>query len=56
MQPTIFVDVKPAMAIWTEEIFGPVLSVMEFSEEDEAVTRANTSEFGLGERLCACVS
>lgn len=48
VQPTVFVDVKPSMAIWNEEIFGPVLSVMEFGDEEEAVTRANASEFGLG--------
>eukprot|EP00798_Chlamydomonas_sp_ICE-L_P018058 gene18058-24481_t len=46
--PTVFVDVKPSMRIWKEEIFGPVLSVITFSTEEEAIQLANDSEFGLG--------
>ncbi len=45
--PTVFADVTDAMAIAREEIFGPVLSVLKFDDEDEAVTRANASAFGL---------
>ncbi|MEG6507640.1 aldehyde dehydrogenase family protein [Methyloligella sp. 2.7D] len=45
--PTIFTDVHPAMRIWKEEIFGPVLSVMRFETEEEAVELANASEYGL---------
>jgi acyl-CoA reductase-like NAD-dependent aldehyde dehydrogenase len=36
------------MRIWREEIFGPVLSVMTFKSEEEAVTLANDSPYGLG--------
>jgi aldehyde dehydrogenase (NAD+) len=46
--PTIFADVDNTMAIAQEEIFGPVLAVVPFSDEDEAVRLANDSEYGLG--------
>jgi len=45
--PTIFTDVTPEMSIWREEIFGPVLSVMRYSDIDEAVRLANDSDYGL---------
>lgn len=45
--PTIFTGVTPEMAIWTQEIFGPVLSVMSFTEESEAVRLANDTPYGL---------
>ena len=48
MAPTIFDDVDPSMSIAREEIFGPVLSVIPFDTEDEALTLANDSDFGLG--------
>ncbi|MGB8406150.1 MAG: aldehyde dehydrogenase family protein [Mycobacterium sp.] len=48
IEPTVFVDVDPKMDIAQEEIFGPVLSVMTYSEEGEAVAIANDSRFGLG--------
>ncbi len=44
----MFVDVKPHMRIWREEIFGPVLSVVTFSTEEEALRLANDCEYGLG--------
>ena len=47
IKPTIFSDVKDDMAIACEEIFGPVLSVIKFKETEEAITRANTTDFGL---------
>jgi acyl-CoA reductase-like NAD-dependent aldehyde dehydrogenase len=47
IEPTIFGDVKNSMAIAQEEIFGPVLSVIRFSEEKEAVRIANDSKYGL---------
>ena len=47
IKPTIFSDVKDDMAIARDEIFGPVLSVIKFKEVEEAVTRANTTDFGL---------
>jgi betaine-aldehyde dehydrogenase len=45
--PTIFLDAKPDMAIVREEIFGPVVAVMPFRDEEEAVRLANDSEYGL---------
>jgi aldehyde dehydrogenase (NAD+) len=48
VEPTIFVDVDPKMAIAQEEIFGPVLSVMTYRDEREAVAIANDSRYGLG--------
>jgi acyl-CoA reductase-like NAD-dependent aldehyde dehydrogenase len=47
VEPTVFGDVKPGMRIATEEVFGPVLSVIPFDEEDEAVVIANSVEYGL---------
>ena len=47
IQPTIFADVHDTMAIACDEIFGPVLSVIKFKETEEAVQRANTTDFGL---------
>src|SRR3989338_1466775 len=48
LRPTVFADVRPDMAIATEEIFGPVLAVIPYRTEDEAVQIANDSIFGLG--------
>ncbi|MFU0506688.1 betaine-aldehyde dehydrogenase [Pseudaminobacter sp. NGMCC 1.201702] len=47
VEPTIFTGVKDEMRIAREEIFGPVMSVLSFAEEDEVVERANATEFGL---------
>jgi acyl-CoA reductase-like NAD-dependent aldehyde dehydrogenase len=47
VQPTIFDDVQPEMAVAREEIFGPVLSVLAFDDEADAVRIANDSQFGL---------
>ncbi|GAB2483074.1 aldehyde dehydrogenase family protein [Jatrophihabitans fulvus] len=47
LQPTVYHDVDPASRLARDEIFGPVLSVIPFDEEDDAVTIANESEFGL---------
>ena len=47
MAPTILDNVNPASAIAQEEVFGPVLCVIPFDSEDEAVTIANGTEFGL---------
>jgi len=46
--PTIFADVDNSATIAQEEIFGPVLAVVPFSDEDEAVRMANDTEYGLG--------
>jgi betaine-aldehyde dehydrogenase len=45
--PVIFSDVKDEMRICQEEIFGPVMSVLSFSDEDEVIKRANATAFGL---------
>ncbi len=50
-KPTIFADVRPGMRIAQEEIFGPVLAVMPYSSEDEAIAIANGTPFGLGAYL-----
>lgn len=47
VEPTVFINVKPEMRLWQEEVFGPVLASATFSTEEEAVTIANSSEFGL---------
>jgi gamma-glutamyl-gamma-aminobutyraldehyde dehydrogenase len=47
VEPTIFNDVPPASQLAKEEIFGPVLSVIPFDSEDEAVAMANDSIYGL---------
>jgi acyl-CoA reductase-like NAD-dependent aldehyde dehydrogenase len=48
MAPTIFDDVRADMSIAREEIFGPVLSVMTFDDEAEALAIANDNPLGLG--------
>ncbi len=47
VQPTIFGAVEPPMRLAREEVFGPVLAVMPFSGEADAVAKANDTEFGL---------
>jgi len=47
IRPTIFADVDPNSAIAQEEIFGPVLSVIPYTDEDEAVSIANGTIYGL---------
>lgn len=47
VKPTIFTGVKDEMAIATDEIFGPVLSVVRFKDFDEVVRRANKTFYGL---------
>jgi len=47
VEPTIFTDCNDAMRICREEIFGPVMSVLTFDDEDEVISRANATEFGL---------
>ena len=48
VQPTVFADVSNSSAIAREEIFGPVLSIIRYEDEGEAITIANDSEYGLG--------
>jgi (Z)-2-((N-methylformamido)methylene)-5-hydroxybutyrolactone dehydrogenase len=47
IQPTVFSDVDEEMTIAREEIFGPVLSVIPFDDEDQAVSIANGTDYGL---------
>lgn len=48
VEPTVFSDVNNKMRIAQEEVFGPVLSVIKFKDEDEALAIANDVRFGLG--------
>ena len=48
VEPTIFADVDNNSTIAQEEIFGPVLSVIQYTDEDDAIRIANDSDYGLG--------
>ena len=48
MQPTVFADVDNSMTIAQEEIFGPVLAIIPYDTEDDAIRIANESVYGLG--------
>ena len=48
VNPTLFADVDNSMTIAREEIFGPVLAVIPFKDEEEAIRLANDSSYGLG--------
>ncbi|OIP87227.1 hypothetical protein AUK05_01700 [Candidatus Shapirobacteria bacterium CG2_30_35_20] len=50
-EPTILADVTADMRVWNEEVFGPVLPVMKFTTEEEAVKLANDTTYGLGSYL-----
>jgi len=47
VEPTIFTDVKPEMRIAKEEVFGPVLSIIGFDDEKQAIEMANNTIYGL---------
>lgn len=47
VRPTVFANVKPEMRIAKEEIFGPVLSIMPYDSEEEAIAEANNTVYGL---------
>ncbi len=47
VEPTVFTDVTPDMKIAQEEIFGPVVSVIGYSDEDDAARKANATPYGL---------
>ncbi|MDR5838038.1 betaine-aldehyde dehydrogenase [Caballeronia sp. LZ034LL] len=47
VQPTVFADCRDDMRIVREEIFGPVLSLLAFDDEDEVIARANDTDYGL---------
>ncbi|MDR6438673.1 aldehyde dehydrogenase (NAD+) [Paenarthrobacter nicotinovorans] len=48
IQPTVFADVTPDMTLAREEVFGPVLAVLPYRDEDDAIRIANDSPYGLG--------
>ena len=48
MEPTILNNVKQDMTVAREEIFGPVLSVIEYDDQEEAISIANDTDYGLG--------
>jgi acyl-CoA reductase-like NAD-dependent aldehyde dehydrogenase len=52
IEPTIFTKVKPQMRIAQEEIFGPVLAIIEAEDFDEAIRIANQVEYGLSASIC----
>jgi acyl-CoA reductase-like NAD-dependent aldehyde dehydrogenase len=53
VEPTVFADVDNSMVIAQEEIFGPVLVVIPFDDEDDAVRIANDSPYGLAGNVMA---
>lgn len=50
-EPTIVVDVPERARVWREETFGPLLPIMRVGDLDEAIQRANDTEFGLGSSI-----
>lgn len=48
IEPTVFADVDPQMRIAKEEIFGPVISILQYDDVEHAVSIANNTQFGLG--------
>jgi aldehyde dehydrogenase (NAD+) len=51
VRPTVFADVAPSMVIAQKEIFGPVLSIITYRDDDEAVQIANGTSYGLGAHI-----
>ncbi|HRP11439.1 MAG TPA: aldehyde dehydrogenase family protein, partial [Terricaulis sp.] len=47
VRPTVFADVTPQMTIAREEIFGPVLSILPYEDEEDAIRIANDTPYGL---------
>lgn len=50
-EPTILTNITKDMRVWKEEVFGPVLPVISFKTEDEAIALANDTSYGLGSRI-----
>ncbi|KAL2632490.1 hypothetical protein R1flu_003969 [Riccia fluitans] len=48
VEATVLTDVNPSMRIWKEEVFGPVLTVTTFKTEEEGISLANDTQYGLG--------
>ncbi|MCB1486539.1 MAG: aldehyde dehydrogenase [Bauldia sp.] len=51
VEPTVVANVEPSMAIWREEVFGPVLAVRPFDALEEAIDDVNNSEYGLSSAI-----
>jgi len=51
VRPTVFSDVTPGMALARQEVFGPVLAVLPYDEEEEGIRLANDTEYGLAAEL-----
>src|SRR5581483_8462842 len=51
IEPTIVTDVPEGARVWKEETFGPLLPITRVRDLDEAIVRANDSEFGLGSSI-----
>ncbi|MBV9174984.1 MAG: aldehyde dehydrogenase family protein, partial [Chloroflexi bacterium] len=50
-EPTVVIDVPEGARVWTEETFGPLLPIMRVGSLDEALEKANSSEYGLGSSI-----
>lgn len=50
-EPTVMTDIKTNMKVWREEVFGPVLPIISFESEEEAIRLANDTRYGLGSRV-----
>jgi succinate-semialdehyde dehydrogenase/glutarate-semialdehyde dehydrogenase len=53
-QPTVLLDVSPEAQLWTEEIFGPVASLVRFTTEEQVVEMANDTPYGLAAYFFSC--
>lgn len=51
IEPTVFTGVSPKMRVFQEEVFGPFVVVSKFSSEEEAISLANDTQYGLGSAL-----
>jgi len=49
--PTILTDITPDMPVWKDEVFGPVLPVVTFTDEAQAIRMANHTAYGLGSQV-----
>lgn len=47
-EPTLLTNITSDMRVWQEEVFGPVLPIVTFTSEDEAIEKANDTKYGLG--------
>jgi succinate-semialdehyde dehydrogenase len=52
-EPTVLVNVTPAMRIWREETFGPIAAITAFDTEAEAISLANDTHYGLAAYICS---